>query len=291
MLRSLILTIIFVVNFVTPATVRDQELTKVGDMLLTKGQLKLFNNSFTGRNAYEKNEYRWPLNIVPVIFSVYDVDDEDEAANEEFENRFKSAAADISKHSCIEFHFYNKFNYPQGKYPKFLEVSGLPSSSVCDTTVGFSLTGRRTVQISRNVTACGKKDIIHVILHTLGFFHMNNSPDRDQYVTIDWGNVREEDMKLLSTFGLKVNRFGTSYDYNSMMHDGPYTGSKDPGNLKTLIPKAPRNNRDYGIPDQMGQKRGMTKGDAVRLRLMYDCLNPYGFPRKTPRWPPLPGKI
>lgn len=273
--KSFVPALIVFVQFVILATALD-DMIKMGDMMLTKDQLKLFENPGVARNAYEKSDYRWPLNIVPVVFSTYDVEDEDYANLEEFIERFKSAAAQISRHSCIEFHFYNESTIVKGKYPKLLEVDTHPFAS-CETTVGYTLVGRRVVKISRNETACNQQDIVHVILHVLGFFHMNNSPDRDQYVTVDWGNIRGQSLKLFNPVGKRVNRFGTAYDYNSMMHDGPYFGSKEPGKLKTLIPRAPNGNRDYGDPKRMGERRGLTKGDAVRVRLMYDCENPYGF--------------
>lgn len=286
----LTLTLIFLVKIVRLEAIKDDEFVKVGDMLLTEDQAKLLEDPSLARNAFEKSDYRWPLNIVPVVFSAYDIKDEDHDLNEKFIERFKSAAAEISKHSCIEFHFFNESTYEKGRYPRVLEVY-IHTFAFCETTVGYHIGGRRAVKISRNEENCNKEDIIHILIHVLGFFHMNNSPDRDQYVTIDWGNVGYVNLKLLQTIGVRVNRLGTAYDYNSMMHDGPYFGSKEPGKLKTIIPKAPHGNTEYGSPEHMGERKEITKGDAVRIRLMYDCDNPYGFPGKTPQWPFAPGRV
>ena len=86
-----------------------------------------------------------------------------------------------------------------------------------------------------------KSVIIHEMLHTLGFFHEQNRIDRDDFVVVNWENIRAG--KAFNFFRLQdPNRdlpncrdlegpifddcdkrlhgetYGTPYDYNSIMH-------------------------------------------------------------------------
>ena len=67
-----------------------------------------------------------------------------------------------------------------------------------------------TVELDQNHGGCttsGPRIIIHEILHALGFDHMQNRVDRDQYIRVNWDNIDKEahdqfDTKDGETFGL-----------------------------------------------------------------------------------------
>ena len=56
----------------------------------------------------------------------------------------------------------------------------------CSSPVGYY---NRANRISL-ASGCWYKGIVmHEIAHSLGFYHEQSRPDRDQYVTINWGNI------------------------------------------------------------------------------------------------------
>ena len=78
--------------------------------------------------------------------------------------------------------------------------------------------------------------IVHEFLHLLGFYHMQASYDRDNYVIINWNNIQYNQQhnfnKLSSNL---ITDFGYGYDLNSIMHYTAYAFSKN--NYPTITPR------------------------------------------------------
>lgn len=61
--------------------------------------------------------------------------------------------------------------------------------------------------------------IIHELLHGLGFFHMHSSPMRDNYVHINWNEIRDAGItNFLPLKKTKSTSFGLPYDFESVLH-------------------------------------------------------------------------
>lgn len=58
----------------------------------------------------------------------------------------------------------------------------------CSSYVGFQDQGKQDMSLSPD---CFAKigTIIHEFLHCLGFIHQHSSPERDEYITINWDNI------------------------------------------------------------------------------------------------------
>lgn len=120
-------------------------------------------------------------------------------------------------------------------------------------------------EMSLNIKLCFKKGIIiHELLHALGYIHEHNRPDRDNHVKVLWQNI---DSRFYSEFdkvdGAMYNSYGTSYDYNSIMHYGPTAFTKT--GARTIIPK------DSSFSDSIGQRFSLSDGDIRRINNKYKC--------------------
>ena len=108
---------------------------------------------------------------------------------------------------------------------------------------------------------CIKRGTIqHETLHALGFGHEMNRPDRDNYVTIKFGNIKPDWFSQFEKSS-SANSLGTLYDYYSVMHYHAYAASKNGG--LTI---------DAGAyTDIIGQRNGISEGDILQLKLIYQC--------------------
>ena len=64
--------------------------------------------------------------------------------------------------------------------------------------------------------------MIHELGHTIGLFHEQSRPDRDDFVKILWENIKSEhhgEFHKHSRAGIDTHN--VSYDYRSIMHYGP----------------------------------------------------------------------
>lgn len=120
-------------------------------------------------------------------------------------------------------------------------------------------------ELSLNKFKCMQNGIvIHELLHALGYIHMHSRPNRDKYVKVMWNNIdprffREFDRVSPQFF----NYYGTSYDYNSIMHYGSKAGTKNGG--VTIMP------HDASYSGAIGQRNGLSAGDILRINNKYNC--------------------
>lgn len=94
---------------------------------------------------------------------------------------------------------------------------------------------------------------------------MHSHSDRDQYIDIKWENIQKSAFPNFDTVDPeKFSNFGTGYDLYSVMHYDKKSFSKNGEN--TIVP---RNLRYKNI---IGQRVGLSNGDAKRINNMYKCF-------------------
>ena len=103
---------------------------------------------------------------------------------------------------------------------------------------------------------------VHELLHSLGILHEQSRPDRDEYVQINWANIRrgfEHNFRKVDTLDRPYTYIGP-YDFNSLMHYGTNAFSYN---------GAPTINRRDGRYGRIGHMYGLTDLDVAQVNAMY----------------------
>ena len=106
------------------------------------------------------------------------------------------------------------------------------------------------------------------IYHTIGYWHEQSRPDRDNYIDIYWGNINtnmQYNFKKCSKRSCSTQNL--AYDYDSVMHYHTTAFSKNGG--QTMARKNCRNCK-------LGQRNGLSESDIKGLNLLYGCSNTGG---------------
>ena len=144
----------------------------------------------------------------------------------------------------------------------FLEIK---NGAGCDSKVGKS--NHKAPQIlNLNRFRCMNEAIIaHELVHALGFDHEHKRPDRDDWVEIDFKNVRDGtsnfDFKKLDLTEFKD--LGTPYDYKSIMHYDSYAHAED--NSSHTI-KALKSSSAFIEINEI-----LSDIDILEIRKLYNC--------------------
>ncbi|KAM3966638.1 seminal metalloprotease 1-like [Aphomia sociella] len=224
-----------------------------GDIVLDDDQIEAMVDEFaSGRNAYIWPNTKWPSRTVVYEFG---------AGEFNFEQRRAIIASinEIERNSCIRFRLRTSSDR------NYVRITGRPNG--CYASVGYwSNRGVHTMNIARNVPGFGcfnRIVIIHEWLHLLGFFHMQSTYNRDDYVRVMWKNIQSGKEHNFNRYDSNlVSNLGLPYEYTSSMHYGGYSFSSN--GLPTLVPLKP-------FQGDMGQLQRVTKWDWLRLKRHYNC--------------------
>uniref|UniRef100_A0A8C4F1M1 Metalloendopeptidase n=1 Tax=Dicentrarchus labrax TaxID=13489 RepID=A0A8C4F1M1_DICLA len=163
------------------------------------------------------------------------------------ESNIYAAFKMISDFTCIRFQRHTtEFNYL-----KFKDGNGCASFVGCRG-------GPQPVYYSRT---CSVGNLCHELIHALGLHHEHTRQDRDQYINVQWQNIKPGRQK---NFEVKSgNTLNLPYDLNSIMHYGKFFFSVN-GN-PTVLPS-------YS-GEQMGQRTHLSPLDIQKLNKLYHCGN------------------
>ncbi|KAI8429768.1 hypothetical protein MSG28_000310 [Choristoneura fumiferana] len=222
-----------------------------GDLILNDRQRQLIVQDVAeglSRNGLKDSTKRWPNN--EVIFYI-----QKEHFTGDQVQAILAGIEDLAQASCVKFRPYRKGDRDA------VVVQG--SRRGCFSQVGYqggyqvlNLSGRHPV--GRGCFRHGT--VVHEFLHTLGFYHMQSSPDRDDYIDVVWENIVQPARHNFRKYNLfSVSDFGVGYDYDSVLHYSRKAFSSNGGD--TLVPK--KSGAD------IGQRIGLSDKDTAKLNKMY----------------------
>ncbi|XP_026323895.1 seminal metalloprotease 1-like [Hyposmocoma kahamanoa] len=225
-----------------------------GDMLLTTTQERdIHAAKDDSRNGLRGGTKRWPNRTVVYHIEIEDFEDDQVKLIEE-------GMADIANKSCL------RFVPRKNEADHAVIIQG--SANGCFSNVGFSTPKddedqNQVLNLSKGCFRHGT--VVHEMLHTLGFYHMQSTYDRDDFVNIIWKNIRPGTEHNFAKYtNDTVTDFGVIYDYNSVMHY-PENAFSINGN-RTIVPL------QEGV--KIGQRDGLSEGDITKLNKMY-CEESY----------------
>jgi len=109
---------------------------------------------------------------------------------------------------------------------------------------------------------CGFQEILHEVMHVLGFIHEHSRTDRDEYVNINWENIQDNFELQFEKVPQELMEpiLDTKFDFKSIMLYQPHFFAKEKG-LVTLESRSSQKIE----PTQ----KGLSKGDLEKIRLVY----------------------
>ncbi|CAF1376643.1 unnamed protein product, partial [Adineta steineri] len=197
-------------------------------------------------------EARWTNGIVPYVIKSGDFNAEQEAVILKSMRRLEQIVA-INNKLCIQF---------RPKISTDQHFTTIKTGIGCTSTVGQNWYSTKELTLGNGCIHEGT--IMHELLHTLGFWHEQSRPDRDNYVTIEYANVEPGLEHAFNKYTTSVDTLGTPYDYESLMHYGSHDFSSN--GKPTIVPK--------NSTAKIGQGHSLSRIDILEVQLYYQCIGP-----------------
>jgi hypothetical protein len=182
--------------------------------IISKPVLILVTLGATGFMSVAQAQYKpnsaWPNGYVPFEFASTVTQEQRELMLETMELLTESGA-NIN------------FVYRTGNQTPFLLIRGSDvMGSLGSATTGRRVSSENVLTINNDGGWTATWVIVHEWMHVLGFVHEHARPDRDTYVTINYGNITPGQSGNFSRAA--DAEIVTPYDYTSIMH---YDGCND----------------------------------------------------------------
>ena len=167
------------------------------------------------------------------------------------------------KHTCLQF-------LPARQSTNYIDV--IKEKTGCFSSSVGMRGGRQVINLGRGCLSFGI--IIHEFGHAIGFWHEQNRPDRDNYVTIKFDNIGQSEWsQFIKLFNVYVDYYATEYDYGSIMHYSThaFSNARCRGlGCRTIVINNATEYQRQGSP-RLGQKNGLSSRDILQANRLYSC--------------------
>ncbi|NKE59439.1 zinc metalloprotease [Lentzea sp. PSKA42] len=188
-------------------------------------------------------QFRWPGGRVP-----FEID-----PNLPDQARVHNAVAHWERNTRIRLVPRNATNPDHRNFIRFRPGGG------CSSPIGM----RGDQQNITLAAGCETGATIHEIGHSVGLWHEQSREDRNNFVTIHWTNIQQQNAHNFNQHITDGDDVGP-YDYHSIMHYPRWAFAID----TTRDTITPRQNVE------IGQREGLSPGDCAAVRFMYRGLEP-----------------
>lgn len=128
------------------------------------------------------------------------------------------------------------------------------ASGVCESYVGRA----GGAQVATGSIDCSVGTLLHEMGHILGLYHEQSRPDRDRYVTVEYGNIIKGSRDNFDILTSNAQVLGP-YDYGSVMQYVPFAFTRNGGTTIESIPA--------GMP--LSNATGYTAADIDAVKRLY----------------------
>jgi len=246
MMRSLTGFLAFCACFIAVQCVWVKEMENPG---LWQGDIQLDPDEKEHRNGSHVYASikggRWPGGRIPYVIT--------SSIGYRGVQAINSAIANYHRYTCLRFHRRTNEN----TYISFYRGGG------CSSPVGYRYGRVNHISLAQGCWYTGT--VMHEMGHSMGFYHEQSRPDRDQNIRIIWDNIQRDMRFNFNKFGRDIiDSLGTPYDFESMMHYGATAfGIGGRQTLQTIDPSKQR---------LIGNRRGFSPIDIRQLGLMYNRI-------------------
>ncbi|XP_078482330.1 uncharacterized protein LOC113474718 [Ciona intestinalis] len=150
------------------------------------------------------NQVALPSGRIPVGYKL----DNTLKNSRKFKDALKEAIKAYKENTCIDITPYD----PAKHKKKFVDIK---KGDGCYASLGYAEKQRMSIGYGCDYVGI----IIHEFLHTMGFAHEQTRPDRDQFVKVNFENIKSnQDYNFQKVAANRVYDLKSEYDIGSVMH-------------------------------------------------------------------------